>query len=429
MSFDLIIQNATLPDGRSGFDIACRDGRIAALEPNITAEAARVIDAQGLLVSPPFVDAHFHLDATLSLGRPRMNASGTLLEGIALWGELKPIQSIDEIVARAMRYCDLAVSQGLLAIRTHVDVSDEDLKTVEAMLEVRESVKDYIDLQLVAFPQDGVFRAEGADKHLLRALDMGVDVVGGIPHFERTMADGARSVSWLCEVAAERGLRVDMHCDESDDPLSRHVETLAYETQRLGLQGRVTGSHLTSMHSMDNYFVSKLIALMAEADMQVIANPLINIMLQGRHDSYPKRRGQTRVRELRDAGLNVAFGADCVMDPWYSLGAADMLEVASMGLHVGQLSSREDMRWCFDAVTEHPAKILGLEGYGLTVGNKADMVLLQAYDPIEAIRLKPSRLAVVRGGKVISETPPKIATLSLKGRPAQVDPASYCPGK
>lgn len=429
MSFDLIIQNATLPDGRSGFDIACRDGRIAALEPNITAEAARVIDAQGLLVSPPFVDAHFHLDATLSLGRPRMNASGTLLEGIALWGELKPIQSIDEIVARAMRYCDLAVSQGLLAIRTHVDVSDEDLKTVEAMLEVRESVKDYIDLQLVAFPQDGVFRAEGADKHLLRALDMGVDVVGGIPHFERTMADGARSVSWLCEVAAERGLRVDMHCDESDDPLSRHVETLAYETQRLGLQGRVTGSHLTSMHSMDNYFVSKLIALMAEADMQVIANPLINIMLQGRHDSYPKRRGQTRVRELRDAGLNVAFGADCVMDPWYSLGAADMLEVASMGLHVGQLSSRKDMRWCFDAVTEHPAKILGLEGYGLAVGNKADMVLLQAYDPIEAIRLKPSRLAVVRGGKVISETPPKIATLSLKGRPAQVDPASYCPGE
>lgn len=429
MSFDLIIQNATLPDGRSGFDIACRDGRIAALEPNITAEAARVIDAQGLLVSPPFVDAHFHLDATLSLGRPRMNASGTLLEGIALWGELKPIQSIDEIVARAMRYCDLAVSQGLLAIRTHVDVSDEDLKTVEAMLEVRENVKDYIDLQLVAFPQDGVFRAEGADKHLLRALDMGVDVVGGIPHFERTMADGARSVSWLCEVAAERGLRVDMHCDESDDPLSRHVETLAYETQRLGLQGRVTGSHLTSMHSMDNYFVSKLIALMAEADLQVIANPLINIMLQGRHDSYPKRRGQTRVRELRDAGLNVAFGADCVMDPWYSLGAADMLEVASMGLHVGQLSSREDMRWCFDAVTENPAKILGLEGYGLAVGNKADMVLLQAYDPIEAIRLKPSRLAVVRGGKVISETPPKIATLSLKGRPAQVDPASYCPGE
>ncbi|WP_114963931.1 amidohydrolase family protein [Tritonibacter mobilis] len=429
MSFDLIIQNASLPDGRSGFDIACRDGRIAALEPNIRAEAARVIDAQGLLVSPPFVDAHFHLDATLSLGRPRMNASGTLLEGIALWGELKPIQSIDEIVARAMRYCDLAVSQGLLAIRTHVDVSDEDLKTVEAMLEVRENVKDYIDLQLVAFPQDGVFRAEGADKHLLRALDMGVDVVGGIPHFERTMADGARSVSWLCEVAAERGLRVDMHCDESDDPLSRHVETLAYETQRLGLQGRVTGSHLTSMHSMDNYFVSKLIALMAEADMQVIANPLINIMLQGRHDSYPKRRGQTRVRELRDAGLNVAFGADCVMDPWYSLGAADMLEVASMGLHVGQLSSREDMRWCFDAVTENPAKILGLEGYGLAVGNKADMVLLQAYDPIEAIRLKPARLAVVRGGKVISETPPKIATLSLKGRPAQVDPASYCPGE
>ncbi|WP_416370139.1 amidohydrolase family protein [Tritonibacter mobilis] len=429
MSFDLIIQNATLPDGRSGIDIGCRDGRIAALEAGIIAEAGQVIDAKGLLVSPPFVDAHFHLDATLSLGTPRMNQSGTLLEGIALWGELKPIQTVDEIIDRAMRYCDMAVSQGLLAVRTHVDVSDADLKTVQALLQVRENVKDYLDLQLVAFPQDGVFRAEGADKHLLRALDMGVDVVGGIPHFERTMADGARSVTWLCEVAAERGLQVDMHCDESDDPMSRHVETLAYETQRLGLQGRVAGSHLTSMHSMDNYFVSKLTALMVEAEMQVIANPLINIMLQGRHDTYPKRRGQTRVRELRDAGLNVAFGSDCVMDPWYSLGSADMLEVASMGLHVGQLSSRADMRWCFDAVTELPAKILGLEGYGIAVGNKADMVLLQAYDPIEAIRLKPTRLAVVRKGRVIAETPPKLTTLSLEGRPGEVDPASFRPGR
>ena len=255
---------------------------------------------------------------------------GTLLEGIALWGELEPIQSIDDIITRALRYCDLAASMGIGAIRTHVDTCDNELKGVQALLDVREQVKEYIDLQLVAFPQDGVLRDPKALKNTIRALDLGVDVVGGIPHFERTMQQGSDSVKLLCELAAERGLQVDMHCDESDDPLSRHIETLAYETQRLGLQGRVAGSHLTSMHSMDNYYVSKLIPLIVEAGVHAIPNPLINMMLQGRHDTYPKRRGQTRVRELRDAGVTVGFGSDCVMDPWYSLGRADMLDVGFM---------------------------------------------------------------------------------------------------
>ena len=289
-----------------------------------------------------------------------MNTSGTLLEGIGLWGELKPIQTIEHIVERALRYCDLAVSMGIGAIRSHVDTCDDDLKGVQALLHVREAVKDYLDLQLVAFPQDGMLRDPMAMDNTIRALDMGVDIVGGIPHFERTMSQGADSVRILCEIAAERGLMVDMHCDESDDPMSRHIETLAYETKRLGLQGRVAGSHLTSMHSMDNYYVSKLIPLMVEAGVNAIPNPLINIMLQGRHDTYPKRRGQTRVRELRDSGIMVGFGSDCVMDPWYSLGRADMLDVALMGLHVGQLSSREDMAWCFDAVTKNSAQILSL---------------------------------------------------------------------
>lgn len=419
---DLLIKNATLPDGRSGIDIACARGRITGLEPGIDTDAGQVIDAGGLLVSPPFVDPHFHMDATLSLGRPRMNVSGTLLEGIALWGELKPIQTIDEIVARALDYCDIAVSMGLLAIRSHVDTCDDALTGVQALLEVREQVKDRIDLQLVAFPQDGVFRDPSAMDNTLRALDMGVDVVGGIPHFERSMEDGARSVRTLCEIAAARGLMVDMHCDESDDPLSRHVETLAFETRRLGLQGRVAGSHLTSMHSMDNYYVSKLIPLMAESGLQAIPNPAINIMLQGRHDSYPKRRGQTRVPELREAGITVGFGSDCMMDPWYSLGRADMLDIAWMGLHVGQLSSLADMRWCFDAVTENSARILGLEGYGLRVGCHADMVLLHAKDPIDAIRLRATRLAVVRRGRVIAQTPAPVARLNLPDRPAQRSP-------
>ena len=427
MDFDLIIKNANLSDGQVGIDIACKDGIIASIGAGIDANAENVIDAKGLLVSPPFVDPHFHMDATLSLGTPRMNVSGTLLEGIALWSELKPVQTVEQIIERALRYCDLAVSMGIGAIRSHVDICDNTLKGVEALLEVQKKVAPYLDLQLVAFPQDGIFRDPDAKTNLINALDKGVDVVGGIPHFERTMQDGTNSIKYLCEIAAERGLMVDMHCDESDDPHSRHIETLAFETSRLGLNGRVSGSHLTSMHSMDNYYVSKLIPLMVEAEIHAIPNPLINIMLQGRHDSYPKRRGQTRVPELRDAGINIGFGSDCVMDPWYSLGKADMLDVAHMGLHVGQLSSRLDMEWCFDAVTTNSAKIMGLEGYGLKKGCKANMVVLQANDKIDAIRLRANRLSVIRAGKIISSSEPFVAELDLPGRPKKLDPSEYIP--
>jgi len=421
-STTMLIRHATLPDGRTDIDALVRDGRIAAVGTALPApEGVEVVDAQGFLLSPPFVDAHFHMDATLSYGLPRVNRSGTLLEGIALWGELKPLLTQDALVERALAYCDWAVAKGLLAIRSHVDVCDERLLAVEALLHVKERVKPYLDLQLVAFPQDGVLRSPNALAHLERALDMGVDVVGGIPHFERTMVDGAESVRLLCEIAAARGLRVDMHCDESDDPMSRHVETLAFHAQRLKLHGRVNGSHLTSMHSMDNYYVSKLIPLMAEAGLSAVANPLINITIQGRHDTYPRRRGMTRVPELMAAGLNVAFGHDCVMDPWYSLGSGDMLEVASMGLHVAQMTSEAGMRACFDAVTVNPARILGLEGYGLDVGCRADFVLLQARSAVEALRLRAHRLLVVRGGQVLARCQPVQTELHLPGRPTGLD--------
>ncbi len=416
---DLLLKNATLPDGRAGMSVAVSGDKIVEVNAGLDAPAHQVVDAQGLLLSPPFVDAHFHLDATLSYGLPRVNQSGTLLEGIGLWGELKPMLTQEALLERALSYCDWAVAKGLLAIRSHVDVCDPRLLAVEALLEVKRRVAPYIDLQLVAFPQDGVLRdPQGMDK-LKRALDMGVEVVGGIPHFESTSEQGALSVRLLCELAAGRGLRVDMHCDESDDPLSRHVETLAFETRRLGLCGRVTGSHLTSMHSMDNYYVSKLLPLIAEAQLQVVANPLINITLQGRHDSYPKRRGMTRVPELLAAGINVAFGHDCVMDPWYSLGSADMLEVAHMGLHVAQMTSQTAMRQCFDAVTVNPARLLGLPGYGLAVGCFADFVLLQARDPVEAIRLRATRLKVFKRGKLLAQAPAATSLLHLTGRPAQ----------
>ena len=418
---DLILRGANLPDGREGQDIAVADGRIAEVAPRIEAKAAREIDVRGRLVTPPFVDAHFHMDSTLSLGRPRLNESGTLLEGIQLWSELKPHLTVEAIKARALEFCRWAIARGSLAVRSHVDICDDELLAVEALLEVKREIAPFLDLQLVAFPQDGFLRYPQSRENLLRALDKGVDIVGGIPHFERTMTEGAQSVKELCEIAAERGLPVDMHCDETDDPLSRHVESLAYETQRLGLRGRVTGSHLTSMHSMDNYYVSKLIPLMRESGLHVVANPLINITLQGRHDSCPKRRGMTRVKELMAAGINVAMGHDCVMDPWYSLGSHDMLEVAHMGLHVGQMTGTAEMLSCFDAVTRNAAKVMGLEGYGLEPGCHADLVVLQAADPIEALRLKPARLHVLRRGRVIAETPPVMATLYTQQAPELVD--------
>ena len=417
--FDLIARNATLPDGRQA-DIAVKDGRIAAVETGITAEAGEVIDAAGCLVTPPFVDPHFHMDATLSLGMPRLNRSGTLLEGIALWGELKPTLTVDAIVDRALKYCDLAVAQGIGAIRTHADISEPRLVTVEGLLEVKARVAEYLDLQIVAFPQDGYFRAPGAEAAMTRALDMGVDVVGGIPHFERTMADGQRSVEALCRIAAERGLPVDMHCDETDAPLSRHVETLAAETVRHGLQGRVAGSHLTSMHSMDNYYVSKLIPLMVEAGLHAIPNPLINITLQGRHDTYPKRRGLTRVKEMQSCGITVGWGQDCVRDPWYALGTADMLDVAFMGLHVAQMTSPAEMQRCFTMVTEENAKIMHLDDYGLAVGKAASLVVLDAGSAIEALRLRPDRLCVISKGRLVSQQARNDARLTLPGRPARV---------
>lgn len=417
---DLILRGGNLPDGRENFDIGIEAGRIAVVEANLQATAADEISAHGRLVTPPFVDAHFHLDATLTAGRPRFNQTGTLLEGIALWEELKPTLSHDNYVARALQNCDWAVGPGLLAIRSHVDTTDPNLTGVKALLEVREQVKGYLDLQLVAFPQDGYLRSPVGVPNLSKALDLGV-VVGGIPHFERTQAEGAESVHLLCEIAAERGLMVDMHCDETDDPASHHVEVLASETIRLGLQGRVTGSHLTSMHSMDNYYAGKLIGLMSDADLHIVANPTANMLLMGRQNTYPKRRGMTRVPELMQAGLNVSLGQDSVMDPWGPLNAADMLDVAHMAVHAGHISGRDQMLSCFKAVTEFPARTLGLEGYGLEPGCHADMVVLQAENPIEAIRLRPPRLYVIRRGKIIARSEPTQTLLDLPARPPSID--------
>ena len=421
---DLVIKNAVLPesnnsDEKSTVDIAVQGDRIVDISPQITEGIEQgkteIVDAAGHLVTAPFIDPHFHLDSTLSLGQPRLNESGTLLEGIQLWGELKPHLTHEAIKERVHALARWSIARGTLAIRSHVDTSDDRLLAVSALLEAKKELAPWIDIQLVAFPQDGYIRYSKAAENLKRALDMGVDVVGGIPHFERTMEDGATSVKALCQIAADRGLLVDMHCDETDDPMSRHIETLASETVRLGLQGRVAGSHLTSMHSMDNYYVSKLLPLIKEANITAIPNPLINITLQGRHDTYPKRRGMTRVKEMTAMGINVALGHDCVMDPWYSFGSHDMLEVAHMATHVGQMTGVSQTRAMFKAVTENSAKVMHLQDYGIAKGNFADLVILQAQDPIEAIRLRPARLFVIRRGKVISKTAPVLAELNLDG--------------
>ena len=410
---DLFIKNCMLENGEK-VDILILKGKIADISPFIqgVSESVPEIDAEGWLAIPPFLDSHFHLDATLSYGIPRINQSGTLLEGISLWGELKPSLKYDDLVERAENLCRWSIAKGTLGIRSHVDVSGKDLLGVEAMLHVREKFKDLIDIQLVAFPQDGLLRSNCLE-NLNNALDLGVDIVGGIPHFERTMVQGAESIKILCEIAEKRGLLVDMHCDESDDPMSRQIESLTYETVRLGLHGRVAGSHLTSMHSMDNYYFSKLLPLMQEANIGIIANPLINITLQGRHDSYPKRRGMTRIKEQINGRLKVAFGHDCVMDPWYPLGSHDMLEVASMALHVGHMTGQNEMKECFRAVTQYPAEIMCLDNYGLQKGCNGDLVILQATDTIEALRLKPSRLFVIRRGKIISFEKPKSSNVLI----------------
>jgi cytosine deaminase len=431
---DLLVINARIHGKNELMQIGCKGGKILEIAPNIVSMAKeaiarktiarKTIDAAGYFVTPPFIDSHIHLDTTLSLGMPRLNQSGTLLEGIKIWGELKPTLTRETIKDRAKKLLLWSIAKGNLVIRSHVDTTDPTLMAVDVLLELRREMEEFIDLQLVAFPQEGVLRSKNGMELLNRALDKGVDVIGGIPHFERTMSEGRASIRLLCELAEQRGLMVDMHCDESDDPHSRHIESLCFETQRLGLQGRVAGSHLTSMHAMDTYYVSKLFPLMAEATMNCICNPLVNMNLQGRHDAYPKRRGLMRVPELLDAGINVSLGHDDVMDPWYPMGTHDMLEVVHMGAHALHMTGVDQQAALFDGITINGAKTLNLEHYGLAPGCNADMVILQAASKQECIRLRPARLFVIRKGKVISHMPETRAVVNLGAGDVNVD---FCP--
>ncbi|NEO98008.1 MAG: cytosine deaminase [Symploca sp. SIO2E9] len=388
-------------------DIGIKDDLIVAIAPTLEEPAATELDAQGLFVSPPFVESHIHLDSALTAGEPHWNESGTLFEGIQIWGERKQNLTLADVKARTLAILKQQATQGVLFVRSHVDVSEPQLIALRALLEVKEEVKDWMNLQVVAFPQDGIYSKPENEALLEKALEFGADVVGGIPHYELTREDGVRSVHRVFELAQQYDRLIDIHCDEIDDEQSRFLEVIAACAIRTGLGSRVTASHTTAFGSYNNAYAYKLIGFLQRAQINFIANPLINITLQGRTDTYPKRRGVTRVKELWQQGLNVSFGHDCIQDPWYSLGTGNMLDVAFMGVHVCQMTGRTEIDACYEMVTSNGAKTLNLQAdYGLEVSKTANLIILDASDRYDAIRRRTIVRDVISQGKLLTRTTP-----------------------
>ncbi|MGI9059983.1 MAG: cytosine deaminase [Ktedonobacteraceae bacterium] len=417
MQYDLLIRHAQLHRSQGLVDIAVQDGRFVRVAPELPIDsAARELDAGGRLVVPPFIDAHVHLDAVLTVGQPRYNTSGTLLEGIQIWSERKPSLSREDVKRRVLEEVRWEVAQGTLYIRSHVDVCDPSLTALRALLEVREEVRDICDLQLVAFPQDGILSFPNGRELLREAMALGCDIVGGIPHYEWTRDMGVDSVHYTFDLAKEFNRDIDCHCDETDDPLSRFTEVMAADTIEQGWQGRVTASHCTAMHSYDNAYAFKLIRLLARAQMNVIANPFDNVVLQGRFDTYPKRRGITRVKELLAGGVNVALGHDSIMDPWFPLGKGDMLAAAQLALFLCHMSGYEEINDVLDLITGNAAKTLRIQdGYGIEEGKPANFLVLDAPSAFEALRLVPTRLHVFKNGHEVATTTPGKSVLRRGG--------------
>ena len=402
--YQLILRGARLGD--KVLDVGTEDGRVARIAPRIDERAELEIAAEGRLVSPPFIESHVHLDTTLTAGEPRWNESGTLFEGIQIWSERKRSLTHEDVVARATELLRWQAAQGVLHVRTHADVTDPEFRGLKALLEVREKVRGWVDVQIVAFPQEGMLSYPRGVELMEEALRLGADVVGGIPHYEHTREMGVESVKESFRLAEKHDKPIDIHCDETDDPHSRFLEVMAVEAIRTGMGPRVTASHTTAFGSYDNAYAFKLMGFLSKANINFVANPLINITLQGRYDTYPKRRGITRVKELWQNGLNVSLGYDDIMDPWYPLGTGGMLQPAHMAVHVCHMTSRKEVTACFDMVTENAARTLGLEGYGIAEGNAANLVLVDAPDKWDAIRRLATTTLVVKGGEVISETRP-----------------------
>jgi cytosine/creatinine deaminase len=407
--YQLILRGARLGD--EVLDVGLADGRIGRISARLDERAEREIDAGGRLVSPPFIESHVHLDTTLTAGEPRWNESGTLFEGIQLWSERKKSLTHDDVVARATQLLRWQVAQGVLHVRTHADVTDPEFTGLKALLEVKEKVREWADVQIVAFPQEGMISYPGGVELMEEALRLGADAVGGIPHYEQTREMGVESVKQSFRLAEKHDKFIDIHCDETDDPHSRFLEVMAAEAIRTGMGPRVTASHTTAFGSYDNAYAFKLMGFLAKSGINFVANPVVNITLQGRYDTYPKRRGITRVKELWQNGLNVSLGYDDIMDPWYPLGTGNMLQPAHMAVHVCHMTGREEVMACFDMVTGNAARTLGLKHYGIAEGNPANLVLVDAPDKWEAIRRLATTTLVVKDGEVISETSPSESRL------------------
>jgi cytosine deaminase len=410
-TMDMILRQCRLPGQADLVDIGISSGRIQAINPHLEVLANQEINARSKLVSPPFVESHIHLDSALTAGQPRWNQSGTLFEGIDIWRERKQSLTLADVKQRAIATLKLQAQQGVLFVRSHADVSEANLVALKALLEVRDEVKDWITVQVVAFPQDGVYGSDRNAALLEEALKLGANVVGGIPHYEMTREDGVRSVHRIFELAQQYDRLIDIHCDEIDDEQSRFLEVVAACAVRSGLGNRVTASHTTALGSYNNAYAFKLMGLLSKANINFIANPLINITLQGRTDTYPKRRGVTRVKELWQQGLNVSLGHDCVQDPWYSLGTGNMLSVASMAVHVCQMTGQSEIDACYDMVTVNGAKTLNVaDDYGIAVGKPANLILLDATTPFEAIRCMPAVTHVISRGRLLAQTQPATPT-------------------
>src|SRR3982074_107323 len=393
-------------DGRLA-DLAAEDGRWTRIGESLAVDGAQELDAEARLVTAPLVDCHLHLDAPLPAGTPRWNESGTLIEGIHVWGELKPSLTEQDVFERAREIVRWSVAQGTLFIRAHADVSGENEAMVRGLLRLRDEVADLCTIQVTAFPQDGIFARDGDDERLENALRLGVDCVGGIPHYEPTSELGLKEVHRVFDLAKQYSRRIDVHCDETDDPNSRFLEVMADDTVKFGLGGRVTASHCTAMGSYEPYYSSKLHGFLRRAGINIVVNPLANSLIQGRLDSYPKRRGFAQLKELLAAGINVSLGNDVIMDPWYLMGRADMVEAASLALHFPDMSGLEEIPEMLRCATERGARTLGIEDeYGIEEGKPADLVIFDAPDPIEVIRLRAARPWVTRRGRVIAEPPP-----------------------
>jgi cytosine deaminase len=421
MSYDLLLRHARLHRRPELVDIAVQDGHFARIAPDISDSASREIDAGGCLVSPPFIDAHVHLDAVLTVGQPRYNATGTLLEGIQIWSERKPSLSREDVKQRVLEEVRWEVAQGTLHIRSHVDVCDPHLTALKALLEVREEVRDLCDLQLVAFPQDGILSFPNGRELMRQAMELGCDVVGGIPHYEWTRDMGVEDVHYAFALAKEFNRDIDCHIDETDDPHSRFTEVMAADTLLSGWQGRVTASHCTAMHSYDNAYAFKLLRLLARAQVSVVANPFDNVVLQGRFDTYPKRRGIARVKELLASGVNVALGHDSIMDPWFPLGRGDMLAAAQLALFLCHMSGYEEINDVFDLITTNAAKTLRIsDRYGIEEGKPADFLVLDAPSAFEALRLLPARLHVFKQGREVAFTTPGRSVVRRAGEEEEV---------